>query len=99
MRSRFRRNRAHFHATPSHMNLATSYLGLELENPFVVGASPFCDDLDIARRLQDAGAGALVMRSLFEEQVTQSHQNSSGAVTSTSAAIEYAEFAEYQLSP
>ncbi len=51
------------------MNLATPYLGLTLETPLVVGASPFCDHTGTARQLQDAGAGAIVMRSLFEEQI------------------------------
>jgi len=53
------------------MDLSTRYLGLELENPFVVGASPLADDLDGARRMEDAGAAALVMRSLFEEQIVR----------------------------
>jgi dihydroorotate dehydrogenase (fumarate) len=51
------------------MNLSTSYLGFTLAHPFVPGASPLCDDLDIVRRLEDAGAPALVLRSLFEEQI------------------------------
>ncbi|MFZ5496672.1 MAG: dihydroorotate dehydrogenase-like protein [Verrucomicrobiota bacterium] len=51
------------------MNLATNYLGLSLRNPLIVGASPFCDEVDGAQRLQDAGAAAIVMRSLFEEQI------------------------------
>lgn len=52
------------------MNLSTDYLGLTLRNPLVIGASPCCDDLDVCRRLEDAGAAALVMHSLFEEQIT-----------------------------
>ena len=51
------------------MNLTTNYLGLSLSNPLIVGASPFADDVDMARELQDAGASAVVMRSLFEEQI------------------------------
>lgn len=51
------------------MNLETTYLGLNLRNPVVVGASPFCDNLDQALRLEEAGAAALVMHSLFEEQI------------------------------
>ncbi len=51
------------------MNLATSYLGLSLAHPIVPGASPLADDIDSVRRLEDAGAAAIVMRSLFEEQV------------------------------
>lgn len=51
------------------MNLATTYLGLNLRNPVVVGASPCCDDVALCRSLEQAGAAALVMHSLFEEQV------------------------------
>jgi len=51
------------------MDLSTTYLGLELASPIVPGASPLADDLDRALRMEEAGAGALVMRSLFEEQI------------------------------
>lgn len=51
------------------MNLATKFLGLELANPLVPSASPLSRDLDTAKRLEDAGAAALVMYSLFEEEV------------------------------
>ena len=52
------------------MELATSYLGLPLKNPVMPGASPLVDQLDNVRRLEDAGAAAIVMHSLFEEQIT-----------------------------
>lgn len=51
------------------MDLSTRYLGLELENPFVPSASPLSRSLDTARELEDAGASALVMYSLFEEEL------------------------------
>ena len=51
------------------MNLATEYLGLTLKNPLMPGASPLVDDLSAVRRLEDAGAAAIVMHSLFEEQL------------------------------
>jgi dihydroorotate dehydrogenase (fumarate) len=51
------------------MDLTTSYLGFELPHPFMPGASPMVDDLDTVRRLEDAGAAAIVMHSLFEEQI------------------------------
>jgi dihydroorotate dehydrogenase (fumarate) len=51
------------------MNLATTYLGLPLANPIVPGASPLVDDLDAVRLLQDSGAPAIVMHSLFAEQL------------------------------
>ena len=55
------------------MNLSTSYLGLTLNTPLIVGASPLADDVSVARELQDMGAGAIVMRSLFQEQITRDH--------------------------
>jgi len=53
------------------MDLRTTYLGLELPHPLMPGASPLPDLLDRARRLEDAGAAAIVLRSLFEEQILQ----------------------------
>lgn len=50
-------------------SLATRYLGLDLANPIVPGASPLGDDLDEVLLLEDAGASAIVMRSIFEEQI------------------------------
>ncbi len=50
------------------VDLSTRYLGLELSSPLVAGASPLTIDLDVLQRLQDAGAGAVVMPSLFAEQ-------------------------------
>lgn len=53
------------------MDLSTKYLGLHLANPIMPGASPLADDLANVRRLEDAGASAIVMRSLFEEQIAR----------------------------
>ena len=52
------------------MDLSTEYLGFTLPHPFIVGASPFADTIDSIKRAEDAGAAAIVMRSLFEEQIT-----------------------------
>ena len=57
------------------MNLETTYLGLTLASPLMPGASPLADTLDSVRRLEDAGASAIVMRSLFEEQITREQNN------------------------
>jgi dihydroorotate dehydrogenase (fumarate) len=51
------------------VDLSTTYLGLQLKNPVVASASPISKKLDGIRRLEDAGAGAVVMYSLFEEQI------------------------------
>jgi dihydroorotate dehydrogenase (fumarate) len=53
------------------MDLSTTYLGFRLPHPFMPGASPLVDDLDMVKRLEDAGAAAIVMHSLFEEQITR----------------------------
>ncbi|MGE5235952.1 MAG: dihydroorotate dehydrogenase-like protein [Acidobacteriota bacterium] len=52
------------------MDLSTTYLGLKLAHPVMPGASPLVDDLDTVKQLEDAGASAIVMHSLFEEQIT-----------------------------
>ncbi|MFT4569360.1 MAG: dihydroorotate dehydrogenase (fumarate) [Hyphomicrobiaceae bacterium] len=51
------------------MDLSTTYLGLNLPHPLMPGASPMVDDLDTVRQLEDAGAAAIVLHSLFEEQL------------------------------
>ncbi len=51
------------------MELATEYLGLKLSHPFISGASPLTEDLDMVSRLEDAGVAAIVMHSLFEEDI------------------------------
>jgi dihydroorotate dehydrogenase (fumarate) len=51
------------------MDTKTTYLGLNLPHPFVAGASPLGDTVESARRVEDAGAAAIVLRSLFEEQI------------------------------
>ncbi len=51
------------------MNLTTNYLGLLLKNPIVASSSPLSHSVDSIRRLEDAGAAAVVMYSLFEEQI------------------------------
>lgn len=49
--------------------LATTYLGLELKNPIIVGSSPLTSSLDKLKACEDAGCGAVVMKSIFEEQI------------------------------
>lgn len=49
--------------------LATTYLGLELKNPIIVGSSPLTSSLDKLKKCEDAGAGAVVLKSIFEEQI------------------------------
>ena len=53
------------------MDLSTTYLGFRLPHPLMPGASPMVDSLDTVQRLEEAGAAAIVMHSLFEEQILQ----------------------------
>jgi len=56
-------------------DLSTTYLGLTLKNPLVVSASPLSEDVANIRRMEDAGAAAVVLHSLFEEQISlESHE-------------------------
>ena len=52
------------------IDLSTTYLGLKLRNPLVASSSPMCEDAGNIRRMEDAGAAAVVLHSLFEEQIT-----------------------------
>ena len=55
-------------------DLSTTYLGLKLRSPLVPSASPLSRSLDNIKRMEDAGAGAVVLHSLFEEQINaESH--------------------------
>lgn len=57
------------------VDLSSEYLGVKLKNPIVAGACPLTDSLDNIKRLEDAGVGAVVLPSLFEEQITHEQAN------------------------
>jgi dihydroorotate dehydrogenase (fumarate) len=79
------------------VNLAIRYLGFELPHPFMAGASPMVDDLDLVRRLEDAGSAAIVMHSLYEEQLTQEELATHRAMEEPAEG--FAEAASYMPSP
>lgn len=57
------------------MNLSTTYLGLKLKSPLVASASPLCEVVDNICLMEEAGAAAVVLHSLFEEQITIESEN------------------------
>lgn len=69
------------------MDLSTTYLGLKLKNPLVPSASPLSAKLDTAKKLEDNGAAAIVMYSLFEEQINHEMQALDRNLTSHSDAF------------
>jgi dihydroorotate dehydrogenase (fumarate) len=64
------------------IDLSTNYLGLKLKNPLVVSASPLTEKLENFARLEDAGASAIVMYSLMEEQIEAESENIDNALES-----------------
>ena len=86
------------------IDLSTRYLGLRLASPLVASASPLCGRLDTLRRLEDAGAAAVVLPSLFEEQIdVESHHLdrylSLGAHSYAEAESYFADVHDYRLGP
>jgi dihydroorotate dehydrogenase (fumarate) len=86
------------------MDLSTTYLGLPLPHPLITGASPLVDHMDLVRRLEDAGAAAITMHSLFEEQLAvdaaaTSHAIDTHAHAHAEAASYFPRQADYALGP
>ncbi len=86
------------------MDLSTTYLGLKLAHPIVPSASPLSSTLSGVRRLEDAGAAAVVMYSLFEEQITQEshyldHYLTYGAESYAEALSYFPDLEHYNVGP
>jgi dihydroorotate dehydrogenase (fumarate) len=86
------------------MNLATNYLGMALKNPIVVSSSPLSHNVDSIRRLEDAGASAVVMYSLFEEQIAFEGMSlnyflENGSNNSAEAMSYFPEMEDYNVGP
>jgi len=86
------------------MDLTTTYLGLKLRTPLVPSASPLSDEIDGIKRMEDAGASAVVLYSLFEEQLRQDrlelhHHMESGTFSFAEALTYFPEPEEYHLGP
>ncbi len=75
------------------MDLTTTYMGLKLKNPLVLSASPLTNSVDKVKAVEDAGAAAVVMHSLFEEQIIHDQQEIDHFLTTTSH--NYAEALDY----
>ena len=75
------------------MNLTTNYLGLKLRTPLVPSASPLSENIDDIKKMEDAGASAVVLYSLFEEQLRQDraelHQSMEQGTESFAEALTY----------
>ncbi len=86
------------------MDLKTNYLGLNLRTPLVPSASPLSEDVDVVKKMEDAGASAVVMHSLFEEQIVMEskeldHHLSEHSDSFAEALSFFPEAAEYRVGP
>ena len=86
------------------MNLSTKYLGLTLKNPLVVSATPLSEDIANIRKMEDAGASAVVLHSLFEEQIAvesyELDRHLSGGAESYAEALSYfPDLTSYNMGP
>jgi dihydroorotate dehydrogenase (fumarate) len=86
------------------MDLSTTYLGLKLKNPLVPSAGPVSKDLGIMKAVEDAGASAIVMYSLFEEQITHEslelfHHTTANTESFAEATSYFPEAGEFNLGP
>src|ERR1700746_1894773 len=85
-------------------DLTTYYMGLKLRTPLVASASPLSQEIDSIRHLEDVGASAVVLYSLFEEQLRQEsfeidHHMSAGTASFAEAASFFPQPAEFRLGP
>ncbi|MGC8595248.1 MAG: dihydroorotate dehydrogenase-like protein [Candidatus Kryptoniota bacterium] len=86
------------------MDISTSYLGMKLKNPVVPSASPLSRNLDSMKRIEDAGAAAIVMYSLFEEEIIHesmelNHYLMYGTESYPEALSYFPDASEYNLEP
>lgn len=86
------------------MKLKTRYLGLELKNPIVVSPSPLSEPIDNIKRMEDAGAAAVVLHSLFEEQITMASNELDanllqGEGSSAEAMTYFPDMGDYKMGP
>ncbi|MBN2356999.1 dihydroorotate dehydrogenase-like protein [candidate division KSB1 bacterium] len=86
------------------MDLTTTYMGLKLKNPLVPSASPLSKELDTIKKLEDAGAAAIVMYSVFEEQIAfeaeeLSHFLSYGSESYAEAVSYFPQSQDFNLGP
>ncbi|TAL69121.1 MAG: dihydroorotate dehydrogenase-like protein [Bacteroidetes bacterium] len=85
------------------MDITTKYLGMELRSPLVVSASPLSENIDNIKKIEDSGAGAVVLYSLFEEQIVSEQKDlyyySSLGDISPEAQSFFPEQSEYRLGP
>lgn len=86
------------------IDLSTTYMGLDLKNPLVVSPSPLCEDIDNIRRMEESGSAAVVLHSLFEEQIALESQDldyylTQGTYSFAESLTYFPDLGDYKLGP
>lgn len=86
------------------IDLSTTYMGLHLKNPLVVSPSPLCEDIDNIRRMEESRSAAVVLHSLFEEQILLESQDldhylTQGTYSFAESLTYFPDLGDYKLGP
>lgn len=86
------------------IDLSTTYMGLHLKNPLVVSPSPLCEDIDNIRRMEESGSAAVILHSLFEEQILMESQDldhylTQGTYSFAESLTYFPDLGDYKLGP
>lgn len=86
------------------IDLSTKYMNLDLKNPLVASPSPLCEDIDNIRQMEDSGVAAVVLHSLFEEQINYESQEldyyiTRGTESFAEALTYFPDLGDYKLTP
>lgn len=86
------------------IDLSTTYMGLHLKNPLVVSPSPLCEDIDNIRRMEESGSAAVILHSLFEEQILLESQDldhylTQGTYSFAESLTYFPDLGDYKLGP
>jgi len=79
------------------IDLSTKYLGLDLKNPIIVGSCGLTNSLKDIKELQEKGAGAVVLKSVFEEEILSEYEHELKKVSIDESNFEYYDYLDYQI--
>ena len=79
------------------MDLTTRYLGLTLENPIIAGSSGLTDSVEKVKTLEKSGAGAVILKSIFEEEIVFEHEDIMQEAKSAGADMDQFEYYDFHL--
>jgi dihydroorotate dehydrogenase (fumarate) len=79
------------------INLSTKYLGLDLKNPLIVGSCGLTNSFENIKEIQDKGAAAVVLKSIFEEEILMEYNHELNKVADDESNLEYYDYLDYKI--